>query len=381
VGVRVAIGGHCAAGQRATRFATTSIPAFPVAGDFNGDGKTDLLLYGPGTRADRLWYGTATGFRAGPAVTINGEYFPVPGDFNGDGKTDILWYEIEHPEVSNIWYGAASGFTNGPTVGGPSNATQDLVLPLPADFDGDGRTDLLWVNFFGSGPTTVWYGSANATVGFRPTHATVPLPSCGGFGSLTTAATTNTDIIVECALLAPDFNGDGRADLLYYESGSLADQLWYSNGTGFTAGPAISVNGFYFPTGGDFNGDGKADVLWYASGPAADYLWYGRASGFRQASMTVNGDYDPVIGDFNGDGKADIVWYAPGPGRDYLRYGATSLFRNGPYIGINGNYFAITADFNGDGNTDILWYPYRGGNAHIWYGKLSGFRNGTPIAL
>ena len=63
-----------------------------------------------------------------------------------------------------------------------------------------------------------------------------------------------------------DFNGDGKADILWqYSDGTSA--IWEMNGTSIvgagaltTPGPGWSVVGT-----GDFNGDGKADILWQGS--------------------------------------------------------------------------------------------------------------------
>jgi hypothetical protein len=75
-------------------------------------------------------------------------------------------------------------------------------------------------------------------------------------------------------------------------------------------------DGAYRPVAGDFDGDGKADVLWY-SPTGADLLRRGTASGFQAApEVVVDGTYVPLAGDFNGEGRADIVWYAPGPAAD-----------------------------------------------------------------
>ena len=55
-----------------------------------------------------LWYATSHGFVNGPSITINGVYIPLAGDFNGDGKTDIFWYSPGTGGES-VWYGAALG--------------------------------------------------------------------------------------------------------------------------------------------------------------------------------------------------------------------------------------------------------------------------------
>ncbi|MBK5220675.1 MAG: VCBS repeat-containing protein, partial [Thermoleophilia bacterium] len=75
-------------------------------GDFNGDGKADILWYGPGDAFDSMWYGTSNPgeFATGVNVTVKGTYIPVPGDFNGDRNSDVLWYG-PGAEPDSIWFG------------------------------------------------------------------------------------------------------------------------------------------------------------------------------------------------------------------------------------------------------------------------------------
>ena len=71
-----------------------SVPAetVPVLGDFDGDGRGDLLWYGPGAADDHLWLGRPSRNFAGVPVTVRGHYLPLGGDFDGDGRADVLWY-------------------------------------------------------------------------------------------------------------------------------------------------------------------------------------------------------------------------------------------------------------------------------------------------
>jgi hypothetical protein len=58
---------------------------FPVAGDFNGNGATDVLWYGSGSSPDSIWWGKSVGgrgFKVGSVNVKGSGYFPFTGDFN-----------------------------------------------------------------------------------------------------------------------------------------------------------------------------------------------------------------------------------------------------------------------------------------------------------
>ena len=93
-----------------------SVPAetVPVLGDFDGDGRRDVLWYGPGAAADRLWYGGAGGrFTTAPAA-VHGSYRPLVADFGGDGPDDVLWWRPGRPATSS---GSAAGRAGSPPGG------------------------------------------------------------------------------------------------------------------------------------------------------------------------------------------------------------------------------------------------------------------------
>jgi hypothetical protein len=123
---------------------------------------------------------------------------------------------------------------------------------------------------------------------------------------------------------------------------------------------------------GDFNGDGKADILWRDDkGNAAIWLMngitvaeYASTGGFPywyNAAMTVAG-----IGDFDGDGAADVLWSdVYGDVAIWLLNG--NSIRNISIISQlpKGWSIAGTGDFDGDGKADILSRD-TAGNVAVW---------------
>ncbi len=202
-----------------------------TVGDFNGDGKADVLvtytisaLYLCG---DEVGYcGVARGSEVN-VVSGNGDgtfaapaYYAVPGvpflvaDFNGDGKPDVA---------------AASGvYLSG---GGFTSINVSLAPPLfAADFNGDGKTDLAFDNF-------ILLGKGDGTLQTLIFYAGLGL-----------------------GVLPGDFNGDGIIDIVVTDaSGNLAGVL-YGNGDG-TFRQGIVVTGGVPLAVADFNGDGRADIL------------------------------------------------------------------------------------------------------------------------
>ncbi|MCU1429135.1 MAG: hypothetical protein JWL83_3135 [Actinomycetia bacterium] len=266
----------------------------PVVGDFNGDGKDDVVLYGPGSASDFLWRGGTSGFNNTGHISMGGAYTPVPGDFNGDGKSDILWYA---PGTAGdiLWLGTSTGFVRGFAVN-----VNLAAIPVVGDFNGDGTDDIFWYGP-GSRSDMLTYGSPT---GFSPG-----------------IAESNNGVYTP---VVGDFDGNGKSDILWYGAGTRVDTLWHGTGTGsgFASAGTLTVDGYFTPVVGDFDGDGKSDVLWY-SPTGADTLRRGTATGFTSApEVVIDGAYVPVRGDFNGDGRTDIVWYAPGSAADLHWLGA-----------------------------------------------------------
>jgi FG-GAP-like repeat len=123
----------------------------PLVGDFNGNGRSDVLWYGPGAAPDVFWSGQAGGRFAGKAVTVGGDYQPFTGDFNGDGRRDIFWYGPDAAPDA-LWYGRADG-----TFAGMSRTVTRTYTPRVGDFGGDGRSDIFWYAP-GDPDDMLWFG-------------------------------------------------------------------------------------------------------------------------------------------------------------------------------------------------------------------------------
>ena len=233
-------------------------------GDFNGDGRDDILWrHDNGQVTD--WLGTASG---GFTENYSALLLGVPtawsiagtGDFNGDGRDDIIWRNANGAVTD--WLGAANGAFVENYAALSLQVSTDWKIAETGDFNGDGRDDILWRN--DNGTLTDWLGAANGAF-------------VENYGTLLRAVPNDWKIAG-----TGDFNGDGRDDILWrHANGTLTDWLGTASG-GFTENYAtLSVQvptAWQVASTGDFNGDGRDDILWRNdSGALTD--WLGTATG------------------------------------------------------------------------------------------------------
>ncbi len=210
----------------------------------------------------------------------------------------------------------------------------------PADFDGDGRSDL---SVFRPGEGN-WYRLSSQTGAFAG--------SGWGIGS--------------DKLVPGDYDGDGRADLAVYRP---AEGNWYLNRS--TAG--ITQANFGLPTDlpvqGDYDGDGRTDLAVFRP---SDGVWYISQStaGFTGLQFGANGD-KPVPGDYDGDGKTDVAVYRPSSGLWFINRSTTGFFAVGYGLATDR---VVPGDYDGDGKTDIALYRESNGT---WYMLRSQLGDGA----
>jgi hypothetical protein len=128
-------------------------------GDFNSDGKTDILwrYYGP-EGYNVVWYMNGAAYAGQdmlPAVTNTNWKIAGTGDFNGDGKTDILWRYYGPEGYNVVWYMNGAAYAGQDMIFAVTNTNWRIVGT--GDFNSDGKTDILWRYHGPEGLNVVWY--------------------------------------------------------------------------------------------------------------------------------------------------------------------------------------------------------------------------------
>ena len=131
-------------------------------------------------------------------------------------------------------------------------------------------------------------------------------------GTITSAAAVLT-ISIAVPRVTGDFNGDGRADILWENLLTGERLLWLQNGATVLSSVSLGVVApAWTKVGiGDFNGDGKTDILWENTALNVRGFWLMNGTSFGswvQLVSVVPGWRAIGTGDFNGDGKPDILW-------------------------------------------------------------------------
>ena len=348
--------------------------------------------FGTGTGYTGTWLDGACG---NPSTRT-----PYFGDYNGDGRIDLLcqftdtgdWYVALSDGTK---FGSGSGYTGKWLEGSCNNAS--TRTPYFGDYNGDGKIDLL-CRFTDTGD---WY---------------VALSDGTKFGSGTGYSAkwlegTCVDPATKSVYFG-DFDGDGKTDLTCRHSDSgnwyvaLSDGTKFGSGTGYTNNwleGSCNNPSTRTPYFGDFNGDGKTDFLcrltdtnaWYVA--LSDGTKFGSGTGYTGNWLdgACGSAYTPQFGDFNGDGKTDFLCEKRDIGQynvalsDGAKFGTgtgySGTWLDGVCSSANASgYTTRYADFNGDGKTDFLcrkqdigqYNAALSGNDSAVAGLLASLQNG-----
>ncbi len=370
-------------------------------GDFNKDGKNDLVITGAG--------GPNCGSNCAAFVPGKGDgtFDPIPDgnftpriewlgenysqkevrDINADGNPDIVFPVANGANEVFVGLGNGDGtFTSrvyvaAATTTGTNSTNVDGGNPtclLVEDFDGDGNPDIV-----------VGESSNNARNG---SLSYLPGASQGTFRSPRLMQLERGLSSTTKSLAAGDFDNDGIMDAVV-----ITDALDFmkGNGDGSFAPSTVALghiggSGEFYNSlkAADFDGDNNLDVAWLATAGAQggplprNIVAFGNSDGTFPANFIFpNTDSwagrNISIADFNNDGSPDIAVWADNPGGDNGRIevflynpssprtfasaaGFTPLGLD-PLPGYPG-YALGTGDFDGDGNHDVVAHSRAGGS-------------------
>ena len=395
-----------------------------AVGDFNGDGKNDLLIANPASNNVSVMFGTGAGGFTPSATSVGVGALPrsiVAKDFNGDGHLDFATANQSGSEATGV--GVSVRYGNG--SGGVASGVDLPILVFPGDssslrlegrhlaaidFDHTGSPDLAVATpsrdgappfarvalFRNIGNIFSQVDSVNVTSpAFSLSSVAVADFNRDGWDDMAVVRpgifvnfSTNMFLLINDQLgswnitgfdvglvnlttsAAADFDRDGDADLLVgannFNDNSAFLALYVNNGSGvLTAGASSGFGHLGRLTAADVNLDGFGDFVATKYNNGVSILLGNRLAALGSQTFSITNNQSPnetAVGDFDGDGRPDMA--LPGAVSDEV-----SVLLNTHNLGA-----VSKTDYNGDGRTDIaIWRPGDGN----WWVRYSYFGNST----
>ena len=351
----------------------TAAAGAPVAhlrnlGDFNGDGRDDVLL----RHADGRWRyypmdGATVLAGSGSASLTRDLAWRIAGvgDFDGDGKDDVLLRKTD-----GRWFFYPMDGRNVRAGRGTVRMTRNLAWQVAGigDLDGDGRDDVLMRHEEGR-----WH--------YYRMNGRRPLSGSG-------SARLTADLVWQMAGVG-DFDGDGKDDVLLRRRD---DGRWYfypMNGRASIAGrgtvPLTRDLAWTVAGIGDFAADGRHDALLrHANGRWRYYPMQGRRVLEGAGPVNLADDTSTTvagIGDLNGDGRDDVLARLANGGWQYYALDGRRVLSASGSAALSGDLAwaalsqAVSAAGGGDDRGD------GSGEEGDIYAALAVGNNGFPITF
>jgi len=270
-------------------------------------------------------------YNVGDFATGNNAFGLIAADFRGDGMRDVAVTNYADNTVSILMANPAGSFLPQVTYATENNPTALLA----ADFRGDGKLDLAVVcsNDYGAGSVSILLGNSDGTFQPHVDYAT------GDYSM---------------AIVAADFNGDGKLDLVVTNGNTIAVML--GNGDGTFQSPVFYSLGSLFATylaAADFNGDGNIDIAAVGANTPSVLLGTGSGTfGPPISTFILTPQGPPAVADFNADGRPDLAINS-GTAIEVLLGKGDGTFETPVIIPATPSLNVATGDFNSDGFPDL----------------------------
>ncbi|XOV78609.1 MAG: reprolysin-like metallopeptidase [Aestuariibacter sp.] len=295
-----------------------------VAFDFDGDGKADVGVKRPESGIQYIKNSSGidvfTNNEDGITRLLFGQKdgdIPVPADYDGDGITDIAfrrpstyyWFVFNSSGIDYI-----SGNSDG--ISRLQFGKHEDDIPVPTDYDGDGKADVA----VRRPSTSFWY--------IRNSSGIDPIDNHSDGISRVQFGLKEDDIPVPA-----DYDGDGRSDIAVRRPESF---YWYIlNSSGIDPltenWDGISrmqwgKNSEDIPVPADYDGDGKADLavrrpsthFWYILNSSGSDYNSAKEDGIQRVQFGLQEEDIPIVADYDGDGYSDIAVRRPSNQFQYI---------------------------------------------------------------
>jgi len=340
----------------------------------NGGGLWEKTFAGPGG-GDDMFYALALD-AAGNAIATG---FTFDSTGNNDWNTvkyrgtdgAILWAKTfaGSGNLSDVSVAVAVDAAGNAIVGGRVNNSADP----------DNR-DMQAVKYAASDGALLWsYTHAGSAGGFDRVAAVAARAGAVFLAgeSLETGFPAGWRIVkLGSAKIRADFNADRRSDVLWRNSGTGENYLFFMNGLSIANEGylrTVAVPDWQIVATGDFDGNGSADVLWRNAASGENYVYFmdGLAIANEGFLRTVPLAWQVAgAGDFDGDGKDDVLWRDSSTGETYVYFMNGLSIANEGYLRTVANtswQVAGVGDFDGDGRADVLWRNGTSGENYLFF--------------
>jgi hypothetical protein len=273
--------------------------------DFDGDNRDDISVFRP---SNGTWYRINSSNNTFYAVQFGFGFDQIaPADYDGDGKTDIAVFRGLVPGAGDLAYFYILNSSDNSFRAVQFGQRNDL--PVPGDYDGDGKADVAVWRFssIGGQSNFSYRSSSMPNVNFNQVFGSGGRPVVG------------------------DFDGDGKLDPALVMSSGLWSIRKSSDETFLGINFGLSSD---IPVPADYDGDGVTNVAVFRPSTGTWYTSANAATNYGAIQFGASDDL-PVPADYDGDGKADVGVFRPSNGVWYLNRTTSGFI--GIQFGVSGD--------------------------------------------